>query len=261
MKSKIIIVFINLLIIHSISIAQKTRYLPFGLGASYQSVQDLGMSPLIYRGAAFNLTFGYIEEKENYIDRNQFLLHVGGMINKHQESFSTTLLRGDYSYLHVRKVTSFYNDNMNYFLGGQLAFAANSRINGRLTNIGFGYDFLQSIGVSNWARYKFQLFERDFTLDANINIPVLTFIMRPNYTSIGDFTNPEANEAKALLDRGKLVSLGKFVRISNLFHLSYYLKNGNAFMLSYNWDFYSYNQVNRVKAAYHAVYFTTLFNL
>lgn len=261
MKSKIIIVFIYLLIIHSISFAQKTRYLPFGLGASYQSVQDLGMSPLIYRGAAFNLTFGYFEEKENYIDRNLVLLHVGGMMNKQQESFSSTLLRGDYSYTHVRKATTFFDDQIDYFLGGQIIVSANSRINGRLTNIGFGYDFSQSIGVSNWARYKFQLFERDFTIDANVNIPVLTFMMRPNYTSIGDFTNPDANEAKELFRRGKLVSLGKFIRFSNLFHLSYHLKNGNAFMLTYNWDYYSYNQVNKVKAAYHAVYITTLFNL
>lgn len=261
MKNRIFLVLLILLLSLQNSSAQKTRYLPFGLGASYESVQDFGLSPLIYRGMAFNFNFGYFEEKENYIDRSQVMMHVGGLMNKHQNSFSSSLIRGDYSYTHVRKIKTFLYDELQYFLGGQLLLTGNSRINSRITNIALGYDFSGSLGLANWVRYNFNLFERDFTCDANINVPFATFMMRPGYTSLSDFTNPDANELKTIIRRGQWASFGKFVRFSNLFQLSYHLKNGNALMLSYNWDFYAFNQENRVKAAYHAVYITTLFNL
>lgn len=259
MKKTIIILLFSLgtTVIH----AQTKMHIPISFGATMASAQDLGMSPLIYRGLGLNASFGFFIEEDKHILRNQLMVNFASMANKHDEYYSAMAFKIDYTYTQVRKIANILSDQLTYYLGGQFMITGNSRLNPQIVNIPLGYDISESLGITNWARFTFEAFEKDFSIDAAFTVPFITHIMRPGYTSLFNFTNPESNAVLDILERGKFVSFGKYQRLTSFATLNYSLKNGNMFMLSYCYDFYAYNEINEVKAANHAIYLSLLFNL
>ena len=258
--SKIIFLFlcISLFLVKENN-AQKKMYFPAGVGLTYHSAQDFTVSPLVYRGLGANIHLGFIEEGEKYINRNMFKLSFGYLLNTYQEGTSTLSLKGDYSHIYVRKINNIYQSPGIWYLGGNLLISGVSRTNFHITNVGLGYDISQSLGISNWFRYPINMFNRDMIIDAYINIPFISYIIRPGYTGLFETSHSSDIKLKDFIDNGHFVSFGNYVRLNSSASLTYLIKNGNALMLTYEWDYYSFQKVNPVQAAQHCIYFTTLF--
>ncbi|MEX0813945.1 MAG: hypothetical protein WD048_17125 [Chitinophagales bacterium] len=241
---------------------KREHYLPLGLGWSLQHAQDEGMSPLQYNGSSLSVKTGYIVKTPNNKHQLDLMFHYGKLHTRNfnkTESFKVPMYRFDLSYTYLKLLKRFGNDKYALYLGGRSEFTGNIRLNYKLGNSTVNYEGIAALGISSGLSRTFEINKRKLLLDFYFNLPFLSYVIRPNYITITDFSDPDNDVVKDHTKRVTFNSFNKFTRATIQLDASYLLKNGNMIRLGYLWDFYSYRRTNKVKAALQGIVLSTIF--
>ncbi len=158
---------------------------------------------------------------------------------------------GGYNFGFVKYVYQF-NEKLNLYGGVSLTgrYAYNQILH--YSNSADNYTFLNNLGVNGLLDYKFNLFDRSWNLEWFINIPVITYYMRPGYS---------INFPEDWLGETGFATFNNFYELDSEIRLVLPLQNGNKVALEYHWDYYSLSTSNKVQYASHGIFVTAYFKL
>lgn len=239
------------------------RYFLTGVGGSYATIQDDGISPLVYDGIG---AAGSISLWEDY-NRNKQITSFQFDINFPDSEISGAQLYTfryelNYSYFFKKKEEGI--DKKWLILPGltvthKWAF----RQHQSYSNNSLHVETRTSLAPSLYLERPFTIFNRDFVLGATSSLPLITYATRPLYasTKFSASLNKEDAGIFDYLSDGEIVTLGKYFKWKNFFFLRYPFKNGNALQLSYDWSLESYKAVNSMKTGEHSLLITTVLKL
>lgn len=237
---------------------QAKRFFEFTPGYALQQGRDEGMSPLTYRGGHFNGLLALEKTKQGRFNRVELSAAFGQLRPPRQpELFRSRALalRLQLDYCHERLLSSWRNGQLRLFLGGAWNNLLNVIWHQRYLNNSLNYVFSSGIGPSGSLRYNFQIGKKAFEAYAQLQLPLLAFNLRPAYASSlpEGFIAQDRSNVRAFFDSGRLQSLNGFFRLRNNLAVHYRLKNNNAVLLTYRWDYYDISQRHRVRMAIHQI--------
>ncbi|MEX0966423.1 MAG: hypothetical protein WD077_04240 [Bacteroidia bacterium] len=236
-------------------------------GWNYAQMRDEGMSPLLYKGSIFSFITGYETLTAKGIQAVMLSI-AGGNAKPATSGFSRAdafTIRADADYTFMPETWS--SDNRKYIVysGGSLMNVATVRQHSLYSNNDYNYEFFSSLAAAGNLKRKLQVLKHRFDLDWQLRLPFLSFALRPAFASsaVEKYDPEEYSLTGSALRSGEFVSVNHLLRLNSQLSGTYFLNNGNALRLGYSWDYYSYSkiEINRVKAGFHSITFSTLFNL
>jgi len=225
-----------------------------------ENVRDEGMSLVRYRGASAGLQLALEERYEKRIERLRFAGSYGGLnsiyYDENQLGFASSIrLEADYLYLRRFRPLGKWRS----YLGGAGNMMTAVRIKSPTTNSSLSYDAFVTLGLAGALERDFKaLNDRQFRFSQYIKIPFVGYGLRPTFTNVSNFINQEKSFLGESADLHGWMSFGSFGRVVLSSEIAYLLKNGNAFRMSYGWDYYEYNKIHRLQAARHTFTFSAL---
>lgn len=235
------------------SLAQpKGHYFPFSMGYGFETVKDEALSPVSYSGSLGAVGLGYHYQNDKWIS----MLDINGLAGyqypdlNRDEGYRNTLtglVRAHYQL--SRKVWQLPS-SIDLFAGLVSHNSWDYRDHSRYGNSSANYIGLFSLGPIITAQKPFTLFSRNFTLAYRFGFPVATYYLRPTY--IKPFLNQEIGS------KG-FAFWGDFYSLNSRTDLIYQLGNGNELRLSYVWDYYQLDLLNKVQLANHILSISTVF--
>lgn len=256
---------IVLLAILTISMANaENRFLTFGTGYSHYKVRNTNMSPLLYTGSTIFSDFGYVKLSNQKIDRFDFLSWAGSVkpsINPDLTNSNMTFFRLDFDYMYMHSMKIWKETDLNWFAGGAWTTKNGFRLHNKYYNNNFDFDVISSLNVATAIRKSLLINNHPVEITYHLLLPVLSYTIGPSYSYVlpEDYiVEPEPN-AWTFLKSGQFVSLNHLQRVNSLLDISYYINNGNAFRLSYHWDFINNKSTNQIISANHGFTLSTLF--
>lgn len=241
-----------------------------GGGASLMKIRDLGVSPLYYEGF---LALGQLEsltEHERYswsfFGTYGYGLLKATRLSTYQASLHNINYGGDFMHqIHELR------PNLQLKAGAALQGVTNIRFNPSFRNAGSTAESINSLAASAKIEWLIdhQGADRRFLgliplregrrvhkFSYQLNVPFLTAIWSPAFPYLDDFT-----EGTTDYNRKNELKFGG-LRLSNRLGYHYYLKNGNALRLSYNWEvFQGPNDFGRIAFGQHQLLFAFLIRL
>ena len=243
---------------------EKERYIVAGPGWSFTSVQDYGMSPLIYGGHNFWLHLGYNKFTSKVNNLVDGYMRVGYVqtINNDETPASALYFKTDIDYRHERAIPGLSNNKYQFLLGGEWNNTFGMRLNSAYSNNALNYEVITSLGVAPTLKTSYEIFNHQVDLGLRLTIPLIAAVIRPGYSS----TQPEAfitedKYFKALLKSFNVVSWGNYFRLKSGISATYHFNNNNnAIRLTYLWDYFSYDKIpeNRIRTGIQGLNVTTL---
>ena len=236
-----------------------------GGGGSLMKIRDLGVSPIYYEGFLGLGQMESVTEKErfsySFFGTYGYGILKATRLSTYQASIHNINYGADF--LHqVREL----RPNLTLKAGGALFGVTNVRNNPAFRNASFTAESINSLAAS--AKIEWVI-ERDGDsrrllgliparavrpgrrvqkLSYQVNVPFLTAIWSPTFPYLDDFT-----EGTIDYNRKNEFKFGG-LRLSNRFDYHYYLRNGNALRLSYNWEvFKGPNDFGRIEYGQHQV--------
>lgn len=240
----------------------RSRFLNVGLGWSLQKVQDDGMSPLLYRGSAGSLVLGYSRAKGRSLEILDTQTSLGLLRNRYAPEISSGRainLRIDAEYAYLRLLKNVNPMGTSVYFGGIFSSVTNARYHNLLNNSSFNYGGYNGFGITGAIQKELDFWKRSFLLRFRASLPLATYVTRPNYVTLFEYTDPDYNGLEDLMDNSGFYTWNRFFRLNFRTELSYRLPNKNELRLGYIWDYYSYTKLNPVEAAAHYVQFSSLF--
>ena len=214
------------------------QFLFSGIGSGSGSFKDAGTSPLTYRGISATLPFGYLLDNENFnFELNTTLSYLGGSA---ANNYMLQYFSGEFYASYLRSISLFSNPQLKFQSGARLSGGMSGAYNPSYQNATFNMDFYASLHAGAKMLYLFERPEKDlkiaflrvhrpyrqFAAYFRLDIPLLLFNGRPTFPYVIESDTD-------IFDRHYF--LGGFHIKSNL-GIKRYLKNGNAFEISYIWD-------------------------
>ena len=183
-----------------------------------------------------------------------------------ETSFGNAIYYGvEVNYSYQKYLKNIWKDRLRWYVGASFNSLYALLQYQEFNNNSFNNSAYVSLSPQTSLVYDFKLLGRDFRAQASAYIPILTFAMRPSYGSsnfFGFLDDQRDDTARQLLESGKVVTLNKFFRYSNIFSLEYPLKkNPNRLRLSYEWNYTRYSEPRLVQMATHNITFSTMLNL
>lgn len=249
----------------------RARYLHLGFGLSSYHLQDYAVSPLSYKGPLLNGTSGYDVKGEDLI-WGVFVQGGVGFLASDYSSTNTMNINTQLTSYYAKKISKLTGDKVKTYLGGYIMSGGNVRVNNGFFNAGANfYDMIISYGitgkVSSGYNFRTKSFGwnnqgetegRHIALGCQLYVPVFHTYWRPEYAVISNFPSSETS----VVPDAQIVSWETLARLTSQLDLTYFLKNNNAFRLSYKWDAYSINPgYNRIAASNNAFLVSMLFRL
>jgi hypothetical protein len=238
------------------------KFILIGVGGSYASLMDQGISPLAYSGAGGAAQLAFHSDTKRAINqaflRFDFNILESAISGATIYSYQTT---GAYQY--YIKNWAINTGKWAWLPGMVLDFNWALRDHTSFTNNSVHLDtriaFSPAINVSR----DFKLWKRDFQAGANTSVPFLAYISRPLFasTQFPGTINKEEPQWFNYLSDGVIYSLGKNFRINMQSYLCYNFKNGNGLRLDYYWHYNRLEVPNAIKNAGHALLITTVLKL
>jgi len=239
------------------------EFLTAGGGGSFIKLRDHGVSPLYYEGYLALGHFSSTTAKKRYsytiFGTYGYGVPKATRLSTYQMSIHNINYGGDY--LHQLREL---RPDIQLKVGGALQGVTNIRFNPSFRNAGSTVESINSLAASakvEWlidkegARRFLWLIpvpggRRVHKLSYQLNVPFLTAIWSPAFPYLDDFT-----EGTIDYNRKNEFKFGGF-RLSNRFDYHYYLKNGNALQLTYNWEvFKGPNDFGRIEYGQHQLLF------
>lgn len=235
------------------------------LGGGLQRVNDAGMSPLNYRGAALRLQIGITNEGENYMQTFALNGDAAQLSNTFESSPSQiTSLRYDIDYAYLTKHKNLINlPQTHFFIGGSLNQTANLREHNRYGNNALNYDGIFSLQLSTGIRKQFQLFKLPLSAFYRVDLPVISRFWRPFYATSIPREHLDLDEDptfSSLWNSGDWGFTNRVFRLRSALEIHYLLNNGNRIKLGYTWDYYRINDLHKVKAGISQITLGLIFN-
>lgn len=236
-----------------------TFHFKFGAGFGYQTLRDGAMSPLLYDGIALGAYAGADWRKPRSHWQVDGLFWLGQVSSERSGASAdsyTFAINGSYlKQLHPGKMSKWQPS-----LGGALTTWGSFRSHASLVNSDFFYDLFFSLGPSGSMEHRFRMLHRDWILNWQLTVPIVTYGLRPNFSGL-DEVPPDDNSFQGF----KNAQFGSFNVLNNVkskIELAYPLKNGNRIGLLYYWDFYQSNiKPHAVKQAMQSVQLNLHFSL
>lgn len=248
-------------------------YQAIGGGGSLMKIRDLGVSPIYYDGFLGLGQMEFVTKKERFSYSIYGTYGYGILkatrLSTYQMSIHNINYGGDFLH-HIREL----GPNLQLKAGGSLFGVFNIRNNPSFRNNSFTAESINSLAASAKIEWvierngeKRRLLglvpvkainpgRRVQKLSYQLNVPFFTAIWSPAFPYLDDFT-----EGTIDYNRKNEFKLGGF-RLSNRFDYHYYLRNGNALRLSYNWEiFKGPNDFGRIEYGQHQVLFAFLIRL
>lgn len=243
----------------------KQKHLIVGGGWKYYTVLDQALSPNKYQGSSALLQLGFHSQNDtviNQLDIDGSIGRVGS--NANDLITSTALLAGgDIGYRRLYHVMPLLKGTYHWFLGGGFLNHALYREYENFTNNIWQYDISSSLSLESLIKRTVTIKGRRLVAAWQLSIPIVSATLRPAYnTSLPEgFIHHWETPVKATLKSVSYNTLNSYARGRSGIALMYYLLNGNALRIGYNWDFYHFNKVNKLSIASHELGFGLLFNL
>ncbi|MEM8939572.1 MAG: hypothetical protein AAGC64_09530 [Bacteroidota bacterium] len=240
-----------------------TRYLTLGIGGMYVQLSDEHMSPLNYYGGALNLRVGALKRKNQSL-RNFTIstayTHLSPKQDNREIDPQSVYFRLDLAYAQQHYVRSFFNNSTRWYLGGKIRSHANIRMNPQLDGAFVTFIFANGLFLSNVLERELRISGRPFTLNWQVDLPIINHTIRPDYLNIYDFVNPENNWVEERVEDGQWRSIATYSNITSTISLLYPISTTNAFRFSYEWDFYRIHSKLKATNATHTYLFSFLFH-
>lgn len=223
---------------------QEGRFLVLGMGGSANYTVDTRMAQNHYDGMGAYALLAYQHEKPKGFYDFKIGSFTYNSLNNAAERASMDNLRYDLQFSYLRNMKT-SGTKWQWRLGGSADFTYNGRINFNLGNDAFGHDGIASLGIASSLSRDLRLIKRDWHFRAKASLPLFTYINRlPEYSLSGWGGTSSAFKP-----------IGGFNRVSTGFSLfkPFHKHTDNGFQLSYNWDFYGFNdsEIHRVRVGNH----------
>ena len=254
---------VNLLPYSSFADDSKIRCFTAGTGWAHASFHDRSVSPLIYSGSQFAFTTGFVKRAPKVINEVQLGFMHGKLFSAQREVLQAAVsnYRYEIDYSHRRRVWQDTSRNVRVFAGGSWNTLQMSRIHNLYSNSANSSRFVSSLAAQAYGEFGFGLFGRNFLLHAGIDIPFVSFAVRPSYSMAAaeGFIKGE-DGLKAFFGSGKFYFPFAFRGLGSQAGLTWFLKNNNAIALEYRWDYFGLDDVNPVQEARHHLVLKAFFN-
>ncbi len=242
---------------------EKQRYLISSLTSKRLQLRDQHMSPVTYFGGMIAPGFGMLKRKEKFFSEFSLNFTLGSIQAKNGTDLRP--MRGDYfridmQYSYLRFVKNIANQRFRWYVGGKLKSHSNVRLNEQLDTGFITFIFTNGLSLSSALERDISLFGRKMTLSYQLDLPVVTHVIRPNYLNIYNYIDPENDWLEERLRDSDWLLPGKFTSINSQISLTYPIRAGNMVRLSYGWEYYSLNNKLKARNASHDIALALLFN-
>ena len=214
------------------------------INTGISQVQDTRISPMIYFGPSIGIGMSQIEFKEKWISNLDLKAQIAGLSFEDSDNMLTsTKIELNYRLL---KKTNWISNSIS--VGASIRNLAHLKLYPYLGNSAFNFDFIGMIDPSIRWQKTGSVFKRPSLFFIDADISGFGIVLRqPSYAFRGLSTY--------------FTGLGQLNRLS--FETGFVSKmkwsNENKFSLSYRWDFYSFNELNKlhqIRTAFHTISFS-----
>lgn len=241
-----------------------------GIGSS--NFRDFATSPLMYKGLSGYLALSHLKEdfgKEVEMGISSSIGVYNSNFNDHIASSIALTFSAFYSRLY--QINSLSSGRWNFKAGGMINTTGNLRFNEALMNNGLGFELIPTLFGSAkitmdigrslakdkklfFIKYRAKPVDRNLSL--RINPGLLNTTFRNNFIYLQHST---AIDRKVFEDYQYRLFSG--LRISSAVDYTVFLKNKNAYKLSYLWDAYrTGGNLDKYEMAQHVIKITLLYN-
>lgn len=237
------------------------RYVEVGAGATYPTMYDEAMSPIVYSGFGAMPIIGYTKVSQGTLSdvvitaSSMNISHDKGELGKVKMKLQRAAI--DYRFMFDIPVEM---RGVDFKAGAILSAMFNYKEAPHLLDASTVYDYASSIGLTGRALKEFVFRQKTCFLTWDLSIPFFAHLSRPYYLNRKENLDPDNKAVKDFFDNAATGSFGKFFRINSKLGLWYRLENGNAIKLGYQWDYYRMKTINKVYFADHSLYLSFMFN-
>lgn len=224
---------------------------------------DKGASPMHYAGLGFDLNLGATVEWNRFHAQADFRGMVGALSNNvAANTFDFDIeMRVELLY-HIHQATQ---HPLRIYAGGALDNNMNLRYFTHLMNASVGVSNFNSLQAVGMLQYDFaSLYDGAhnlFTLYGKLALPLLTYVSRPGYAYMDNYTS-DINTEYTILQNYENFFMA-FPGASTDVGLMLNLPNNNKISVAYRWDFLTtrYQGTYRFDRAAHSILTTFMFNI
>jgi hypothetical protein len=238
---------------------------------SYQFL-DQQTSALAYKGNIAGIQLAYESNNNTHQYGIGLTANYGSVIGK-TEYASYLANQGIFGLDGFYTHRFFYDKKIKTFFGLSIHHDACLHYNQNLQNASMNLSVLNNIGLNaifdkdfSWKSKNYKLWflkfkrrDRHIKTSFKAELPVYFQNYRSPYASISDFSDGENLWS---LEPSSYINFSKAFMLSTNTSLTYYLHNGNAIRLSYQWQIFRFkDNFYTYQAAYHAFTFSLLMKL
>ena len=208
-----------------------------GIGSGTGNFKDIGTSPLTYRGISAIVPFGFFHEKQKYsFELKTTISYLGGTAASY---YNLNYFSSELNLSYLRSIPLFSEPRVKFQAGGKISASIAGVHNPAYQNAQLNLDYFVSLYTQARITYLFErpekkikisflnfhLPHRQFAAFFSLDLPLLLLNGRPTFPYVMEDDMDIFN---------RHFFLGGFHLRSNV-GIKHYLKNGNAFELSYVW--------------------------
>lgn len=208
-----------------VKISQTEKYKIFGTSVSLANIQDTKMTPLVYFGTGIGFNGDVFKTVNKFTHFTSFNAHYIAFMGPD----------GTSSIMHGTKLRFnkgiLCNLDSKFNIGGSTNAEFNGRIYPKNGNDMLNVEILATVNLAASYVHKFDLFNRERTLDFRAELPLFAYAMRyPDYNVFG-ITN-------------LFMPIGKYKALRTKFTLvnPYKHSKENKYSISYEWDLYMFKE-------------------
>ncbi len=234
------------------------RGLTLLVGAAPTNLHDAAMSTLRYGGGPFAVRTAYHKTNRRF-HRSAFVVDAafGRMQAAPNAQFpdlaTAQVYRVALQYQYLVPVSKWSGRYATLHLGGHAGFLGDVRLAYQLDNSFAAYMASFGTGLSALWEVPFDLFDRTWKLDLQVDLPVLQRVWRPDPLNRYDFLETDFELLSASLDGGQWAFWNRAFRTHFQSRLRYPIRGGNALLLAYGWDFNHLADQPRYTGASHRI--------
>ena len=257
------------------TISSKGQFLKIGVSGGWFAVKDFETSPLIYKGFLPGIQIGGLFHGKKTVFSMDYSFSYGKLVTRNYPGIDVNKALAYNNSLNLdfgRKINS--GGSSDFYIGPRLCIIANFRNNPKFNNANFNFEGFAMFGPMllwekemdlvprqlNLGFLKWPLHNRTMKWSTSLYIPFINGVARPPYPGINDFVDGRSPTFN--IHQLKIVSFNYLTCLVSTSSLSYYLQNGNRFMLSYQWYYYNYHpSTNKIRGVAGNFAFSFLFRL
>jgi hypothetical protein len=243
----------------------KNRHFNLGGGWAWSGIRDEGLSPLYYSGNHVYAESGIRSISNTRLLRSDIGFSTGiispginpELTDSHMRNF---IFRSNIAYL--RHTGKAYNDGFAVFLGGSMGNELTYYRHSQFINNSVTVYSVNTVNIDSQVTYRFAHNRRNYLVTLRTYLPVLSFIVRPDFAYImpSGFLDHNSGNLKSLLTSIEVSTLNRFYGLNSSLSFEYILKNNNALRIQYTWQFSDHINQNRLTTAMHGIMLQTMFN-